>query len=225
MPNQVFISHSKRDRDLVQGISEVFSRTNLRMITEEFEDLNAPASDDINRDIEGSVALLLLLGPNAQNLTREDLGHTRDWIAWELGVASNTNPSTPIWLFEDLDHPAEMAIPHLTDYVLWSSNDEEQWRELRDLIEAEYVTPNQQALRGAIIGTIVGYALGGSEGALAGGIGGVVLGGTKQTASPRVECPNCHQTFRVRTQVEQLVCPTCREGRIDLEWGEGDSFE
>lgn len=225
MPSQVFISHSKRDKSLVQGISEVFSRTNLRMITEEFEDLSAPASDDIREDIKSSVAFLLLLGPNAQNLTMDDLGHTRDWISWELGVASNTDPSTPIWLFEDVETPAEMAIPHLSEYVLWSSKDEEQWRELRDVIEAEYVTSNQQALRGAILGTIFGYALGGSEGALAGGLGGVVLGGSQQTTAPRVECPQCHQTFRVRTQVEELLCPTCRDGLIQLEWDDADSAE
>lgn len=206
MTQRIFISHSKEDRQLIEAISQVFVRTGLSMITEYFENLGAPAADQIKQDIANSKAVVVLLGPGV-----EKKGHTMSWVAWEVGVASQAGKD--IWVLEDMNSPSSVSLPNLTDYVVWNSEDENQLRELRDIMKDEFgSSQGGKALGGAILGGLLGHVFTpGPAGTALGAILGASLAQQNQEKPPQIECPHCFQTFNLRTNISEFKCPTCRK--------------
>jgi hypothetical protein len=83
---QIFVSHSRRDKDIVHFFLEAFAGNKVKPHLEEFE--TQPPSgvnaQKIARDIQSSNTLFVLLTE-----TVEGLAHTRDCIGWECGTAAN----------------------------------------------------------------------------------------------------------------------------------------
>lgn len=118
--SQIFISHSKEDKDLINFFSKVFSSTKVKAIWEEFKKiitLNSVTSKKIKDDIKQSNALFIILSQNVQALP-----HTRDWVDWESGVGSASNKD--IWVFEPYRQLGSISVvtPHLNHYVLFETN-------------------------------------------------------------------------------------------------------
>ena len=74
---QIFISHSKQDKDIIHFFLEAFAGTKVKPHLEELEKelptgVNAKK---IQGDIQDSNAIFVLLSENVENLK-----HTRDWV-------------------------------------------------------------------------------------------------------------------------------------------------
>ena len=83
---QIFVSHSAKDKELVAFVSQAFASIQVRAVFEEFEAIlkGAANAGRIASDIRQSNGVFVLLGKHA-----EELRHSRDWVAWESGVAAS----------------------------------------------------------------------------------------------------------------------------------------
>lgn len=135
MADQIFISHSREDTELLDELDRVFGKVGLKQYRASFEDQTPPVSEDLQNQINSSVGMFVVLGRRAQAKT-----HTMIWIGWESGVAIQSG--IPVWILEDVQSNVKEPIPSFTDYVLWNSRDEAQKRLLRDIIEEEFVQSN-----------------------------------------------------------------------------------
>ncbi len=132
MSDQIFISHSREDKDLLDELDRVFGKVGLKQYRASFEDQSPAVSEDLKSQINDSVGMFVVLGRRAQAKT-----HTMIWIGWEAGIAIQAG--IPVWILEDMQSNVTQPIPSFTDYVLWNSQENKQKRILRDVIENEFV--------------------------------------------------------------------------------------
>lgn len=115
---QIFISHSARDRALVDFFARIGARSKVRLVFEELEKLltGSVNADHIRADIEASSAVFLLLSNHVHSIP-----HTRDWIVWESGVGHNKD----IWVFESHSDHGKISVvtPFLRHYVVFEPID------------------------------------------------------------------------------------------------------
>lgn len=198
MPQQIFISHSKADKNLLDELAIPFANTSVKRFIAGFEDLEKPVNEYLQKEIRQSRAIFVVLGPNAR--AKE---HTKLWIAWEVGIATQFN--IDVWVFEDVNSPVHMPIPSLTDYLLWDSKNDQQKRELRDILENEFLQYEGQSRAGH-------YRL---ESAKEGKRNVAVEDRTDLLEAPiTVICPydGCGAEFNVRFDgVPHFNCPVCRQ--------------
>jgi hypothetical protein len=166
---QIFISHSQKDKNLRDFLSNAFAGTKVKPIFEEFEKIfrGIVTSVHIAKDIENSKAVFVILSQNVQNIP-----HTRDWVVWETGVAK----SRDIWVFEPYSQfgGISIVIPYLRHYVIFDTNDD--WLAyIRRIIESyddSHVLPTllltggigaalaeKDKIGGAVLGALAGIAI------------------------------------------------------------------
>lgn len=127
---QIFISHSKNDKEIIHFLLEAFAGTKVKPHLEELEKEvpSGVTAQKIEKDIQVSNAVFVLLSENVEHLK-----HTRDWVTWECGAAMNK----PIWVFEPYESLGRISIvvPRFNHYALFQLTDE--WRKyLREIIES-----------------------------------------------------------------------------------------
>lgn len=205
MTRSAFVSYSHEDDTLIDALARTLSGDGFELFVTEFEDFGAPVSDHIQRDIRNARALIVVLGPNALSLSQ-----TSTWIGWMAGIAAEAD--RPVWVLEDANTPAELAVPGITDFVQWNSRDEAHQAWFRDVAADDAST---EAIAGQGLATLLAAALDGGDDLPPDGR--AVLGGSGYWA-PRVTCSGCCQTFRLRSAVSGFRCPTCRSARIDIDW-------
>lgn len=202
MPQQVFISHSKRDEDLLSELRRVFSSANIKAYEASFEDQVPPVSETLKTEINDSQALLLLLGPEADG--REV---TMIWIGWEAGIA--LQQGIPVWVLEDVNAQVEMPIPSLTHYLLWDSSNPDQQKTFRNIIKAQIGDSNQTS-------QVIHRPAQGVAQPLPELVRNAEIGGTPEVSSAPYEiyCPydSCGERFLIWCGLhEALNCPACRQ--------------
>ncbi|MFC1994896.1 hypothetical protein ACFLVK_00625 [Chloroflexota bacterium] len=221
---EIFISHSKRDEDIKNLFSNVFAGLNVAGKFVEFEEYESPPWQFIQERVNAAQSVFVLLGPHVWQLS-----HTRDWIAWETGLASQAGKD--IWVFEPFEQWCDIAIPHVSHYVVYEKT--EDVIKYVKLIAKSYDDSGQLAslARGAAVGGGIGSVLGttgGKKGATTGmGTAGAFLGAlieTARTGSSRVrpmgtpiECSACKSSYRVHAELDYFPCPTCRQW-IQVDW-------
>jgi len=201
---KIFVSHSKRDVEFVDFFNRVAGSTKVALRFMEFEALvgTEVSSREIRTEIEESNAVFILLSQNVDGLP-----HTRDWVLWEAGVASNKD----VWVFERASTQGKVDVitPHLRDYVVFEPT--EAWYPLvRSIVESyddSHVLPTMLA------GTGIGALLGKGQGAAA-GAGIAALISDKSGRRPRgfpISCDQCHSTYGIILPKGQrgLRCPVC----------------
>ena len=217
---RVFISHSRRDKELVHNMIKVLYRANVQAFVAEFEELGEYGmltADDIRREIQSSDMLALLL---TRSVTASP--YTRNWVAYEVGVAHALNK--PIWVFEsEHEFVQDFPVPHVDYYFIFNPELRVDWRSIEE--ELNSISQAQAASAGIILyGLAIGFLLGGPAGALLGLLGGGVLGAQRAEeirgqppsgfSKIRVQCSVCNSTYIViaRNQrlLEGFLCPVCR---------------
>ena len=93
----IFISHSRRDNDVLSMFTNIFSTTSVKAHLVEYENITSPASIDIEKKIEESEALFIILGPNILNYDQ-----TKICVSWESAIAHTKGK--PVWVFEQFDY-------------------------------------------------------------------------------------------------------------------------
>lgn len=132
----VFISHSRRDHELVIFMNEVCTAAGVRAREFEFNfaALGGTANEEIAAIMRGCSVLFVLLGRNASCSL-----HTSNWIASEVGLAKGMN--IPIWVVEDRFASVDFPVPFVDHYIRINVGDpahrdpEDHWY-MQQLVEA-----------------------------------------------------------------------------------------
>lgn len=177
-----------------------------------FEELEKEAptgvtADKIDRDIQASNAVFVLLSENVENLE-----HTRDWVNWECGVAKNKE----IWVFEPFETLGKIrvVVPRFNHYFVFERTDEQR-QYLRSIIESyddSHVLPtlSTASAGGALLnkkdpgaGAAIGFAF---------GLGALILHGISKTSfGVGVRCWKCSSNYKIHRYGE-FRCPACNAG-------------
>jgi hypothetical protein len=203
---QIFISHSKNDKDLIHFFLEAFAGTKVKPHLEELEKelptgINA---QKIQQDIQDSNAVFVLLSENV-----ESLKHTRDWVNWECGTAINKD----IWIFEPFNSLGKISvvIPRFDHYALFTLT--EDWRKYLLAIIESY--DDSHVLETLAIPTAGGALLNEKDrmtGAAFGfGLGLFTLLLQNMSKTPlgiSVRCGNCNSNYRIH-QFGNFRCAIC----------------
>jgi len=209
----IFISHSKRDEQLVQNIQSVLLNVGHTPIIEEFipESMKEPIPyEEIRKNVQQSDAVFLFL---TDEVVRTE--YTKNWVIEEDGVALDRH--IPVFVFERKGFPIHYPIPYVTDYMLFDPYTIEDVLNIQKLakdigkIPADWVTAGFGGLIGAIFGPL-GIAIG--------AIGGWLLGPKGKPPIPgiRIKCPylGCRTEYNYWSpNITSFNCPICRQP-IDL---------
>jgi hypothetical protein len=169
---QIFVSHSRYDKDIRKDFNEIFGLAGVQSVCMEFENMQSPEWQEIKNAVHNSEAVFLLLGPNVNRSI-----HTQNWIAFEVGLACAFNKR--IWVFEQVCSNVPFPIPYLTDYMVYNLEEISHFNYGRSIIEA-YRQPDTLFVKRNI-----------PKGVL-------------------VNCPQCHSTFVMHTDMKAFSCPSCR---------------
>jgi TIR domain len=112
MADQIFVSHSAKDSEIVNYFIDKFDDTGIKPVRMEYEKWSRKGRPNwiwIKDEIQGSKALFLIL---TRNIIKKE--YTQNWIAFEIGVAAMCDPQVPVFVFreEDVDFP----VPYLDHY-------------------------------------------------------------------------------------------------------------
>lgn len=164
----VFVSHSKKDTELVEIINHNFRSVGGVPLFMEFTPESEPPYKKIEGNIDLSKAVFLFLTPN---VTSSD--YTKNWISFEVGLAKKTNK--PVFVVEDFNNKIHFPVPYITDYILYEPAKVEDWIGLQKILQKikRVVEDNKLLLgltgAGAILGGLVDRSI---RGVLIGGMGG-----------------------------------------------------
>ena len=207
---QIFVSHSAKDRELVDFLSRAFAATQVKGVFEEFEALlkgpaNAPR---IFQDIQQSNAAFMLLGRHV-----EELKHTRDWVSHEGGIATAAalQGNKDIWVLEPIaeSNSLSVVIPYLRHYVCFDPSDA-AWQGYLMQVIASY--DDSHVLKAMGAGAATGAVVRKAEGALVGGVLGLMFAAMTSPTRPSglpIRCPQCTSVYNVHLTALQLRCPVC----------------
>ena len=112
--SRVFVSHSRRDRDLAPWFDRVFAREKVEAVQFEFEfrSQRENPTENLRQLLQSSVALFVLLSPE---ITATSTLHTGNWISAEVGMAKGLNK--PVWVFERQSMPVSFPVPYVDHFV------------------------------------------------------------------------------------------------------------
>jgi hypothetical protein len=216
---QIFISHSAKDKKIVEFINRVFASTKVEAKYEEIEAIldGRRTAPQIAVDIGRSNAVFILLGENV-----EKLRHTERWVLWESGVAGANNKE--IWVLEAReDHgKISVSIPHLHHDVCFEYSD--PWLAYIRAIVFSY--DDSHVLPALSAGFATGIATESpAAGILAGGIVALLLAGNKQgppAGLMAILCTHCQSVYRIhRDPAWNLMrCPVCNT-QLQLQYPYG----
>jgi hypothetical protein len=197
---------------MLQQFLKAFASSPVKAYLAEFEkEFKLPAAPELQKEIDKSVALFLVLSPAVLSSQ-----YTENWVTWELGVASRAKKE--IWVFEDPAQPVVFPIPHVTNYVPFDSSSRPDFQLLQQIIDS-YREIRDYAVWGMALGALLGAIVKGKEGAFMGGLFGFVTGpAIKKIISPAlygidITCPypNCQASYTLRGFVDTFPCPVCRQ--------------
>lgn len=185
MPVQVFLSHTKLDKDWCDQFDIMAARVGLKVFRSEFESIDAPAWKTIRNEIARSSALFLLVGKELVKAQasldpkeRESWKFTQNWISYEVGVACQRE--IDVWVSCDSVR-INFPVPYLNNYTLYGLTG----------------TPPKHIGRDFWKCALELY-LGGGNSSL--------------DKDRRCDCPYCGSVFNLHSILDdgdEAVCPTC----------------
>jgi hypothetical protein len=128
----IFISHSRRDKVLVEFFEKAIKKIGLGVVLIEQENwdwvnVNQVITEGIRH---GCVGLAVLLGRNVHCPPEDNRLHTHNWISFEIGVAAGSSKpggkpesTKPVIVFEDYEDDIYFPVPFLTDYIRYSQSE------------------------------------------------------------------------------------------------------
>ncbi len=218
---QVFISHSKKDEDLIRITDLNFKSAGISPLFMEFTPESEPPFKKIEKNIATSDAVFLFL---TENLKSSDF--TQNWVAFEVGLTRRSNK--PLFVVEDINNRVHFPVPYLTDYILYEPTKIEDWQNIQKILQKMKQAIENNNLRMGLTagGAVLGGLLSSKDrigGALVGGFTGLVIGGIlmalKEAASVdsiKTKCPKCGITFNLYSRFRSFTCPSCR---MELRFG------
>jgi hypothetical protein len=196
MQAQIFISHSAKDTESIRKLAELFRDTNIKQVLMEFETYTRkqrPNWQWILEEIKKSRALFVILTKNVSTLSQ-----TRNWVAFEIGVAAAYEPSIPVYVFREDD--VVFPVPYLSVYFPYTV-----FRPLRTTRISASKPSNASifAFRNALE-KIVTILISGDQEAL--------------KSVPLAKCNGCLIEFRHFVNQVSFSCPCCSSKITDINW-------
>lgn len=183
---EAFLSHSRKDKELVNRIYKACSRAKIKPNIAEFEEIGTTnlTAEHIAEMIHKSRLFLLFI---TENVT--DSLYTQNWVNFELGCAygAKTRPapvSKDIYVFEPFDQ-TKFPIPYLDYYVLIDPHQKPHWHFVEGILSEEkrYWSRLFPILWGQRPSDKVGMS---------------------------VFCRECGSAYTILSRAEKWLCPTCR---------------
>lgn len=203
----IFISHSRKDEELVYNVQKLLANVGHTPIIEEFvqpEDKVQPPHAEIAKNVELCDLVFLFLTDNIVSSK-----YTENWVIFEVGLARMARK--PVYVFERLGVPVEYPIPYVTDYMLFDKDSTRDILDIQDLSRRIGQFPLGVATGAG--GVIIGGLTFGPLGALLGGLIGLLAGTQTQGPSRKVSvtCRRCGNTFNYWSpKIRSFNCPCCR---------------
>jgi len=202
----IFISHSRRDEDLVTAMAKVLRNIGHTPIIEEFipeEEKEPIPYEEIRKNVNLSQYVFLFL---TDNIVATE--YTHNWVAFEVGLAAST--MRRLFVFERAGVPVPFPIPYLTDYMIFDADS------TNDILDIQALSKKIDEIPTGIVGAGIGALSGlpfGPLGLILGGLGGGLLGASAAEQILKVKCPYCGVSFNYYSpQYTQFSCPACRKG-------------
>lgn len=204
----IFISHSKRDADLVMRVKKSLNLLDEAFTPVVYEDLpisqkKGPDWDNIDRLVKAADMLLLFHTSNV-----EATKHTQAWVGHEAAVASAH--AKGLVVFQILGKPPTMPLTYWTDLVVIDPERPDSILQVQDVVRRSYGTWRHskfiRGLGGAGAGSILGPV-----GALAGAILGIFYKPKHPLdAVPKLRCNGCKVAYRYWVKADSpTYCPHC----------------
>ena len=200
----IFISHSKRDKELVITIEKTLKNIGHTPIIEEFipeENMELIPYEEIRKNVDMSDYVFLFL---TDNIVKTNFTH--NWVSFEVGVAANAMKR--LFVFERLGVPVPYPIPYLTDYMVFDEDD------IDDILNIQLLSKKlkdiPKTVKGAGIGALIGIPFG-PLGIIVGSSVGYLFGTHSQKQITKVDCPKCRISFNYHSlKYAKFSCPACR---------------
>jgi len=211
----VFISHSRKDAELVKVINNNFILAGCKPAFMEFTPQSKPPFKKIEENVSSADAVFLFL---TENVKASD--YTQNWISFEVGLAKKSRK--PLYIVEDAHNKIHFPVPYLTDYILYEPTKIQDWLLIAKILKKLEKTIEKAKLPFALV------FFGGSIGVLAdnkkiiqnmliGGAAGYILSGLINSLIPNEQpnaikliCPKCKIDFNLYTRFISFPCPSCR---------------
>jgi hypothetical protein len=209
----VFISHSRKDTELVRVIDHNFRSVGVVPLFMEFTPESEPPYRKIEENVDLARAVFLFLTPNVTSSE-----YTKNWVSFEVGLAKKANK--PVFVVEDFNNKVHFPVPYLTDYILYEPAKTEDWTSLQKILQKlRRIIENNKLLlgltgAGAILGGLISRNI---KGILIGGAGGAIFAGILIALKPsisvnsvRMKCAKCGIEFNFYSKFSVFPCPSCR---------------
>ena len=200
----IFISHSRRDEDLVTAMAKVLRNIGHNPIIEEFipeEEKEPVPYEEIRKNVGISDFVFLFL---TDNIVATE--YTRNWVMFEVSLTASAQKR--LFVFERAGVPIPYPIPYLTDYMIFNADS------TNDLLDIQALSKKLAEIPKGVIGAGMGVLLGlpfGPIGLILGGLAGGVLGASAAEEILKVQCPYCGLSFNYYSpHYYKFSCPSCR---------------
>jgi len=119
---EVFISHTKLDKEFCDFFDNACARVGIRSFRSEFETISSPAWKTIRDQMGRSSAMFLMVGKELVKMqeqssylpeTGRGWKYTQNWIAYEIGLACQRN--IDVWVLCD-NSTINFPVPYFNHY-------------------------------------------------------------------------------------------------------------
>ena len=197
----IFISHSKRDIELVNSIKIILENIGHVPIIEEYIPKENQAEipyEEIRKNVMASDYMFLFL---TDNVTSTE--YTKNWVIWETSLAVHDRKR--LFVFERYGSPIKFPIPYFTDYAVFdpNTNDLYTYTKINEkLRQYQFTTSRSWSISistwitiwpswddfGPHCGTVIGKNL------------------SNKVSGKSVKCSNCKIEFHVLFIIYRILC-------------------
>lgn len=198
----IFISHSKKDRELVEAIAKMLRNVGQTPIIEEYIPKDAKEVvpyEEIRKNVEFSDYIFLFL---TESVTMTE--YTKNWVIFEVGLTARDKKR--LFVFTRKGDTINFPIPYVTDFMLFDPKDP------RDILDIQKLAKDISKLHPGIPGGIIGAILGapfGPAGLVIGVLAGGAIGASTAEAPKKITCSRCNVTFNYYSDIRNFPCPCC----------------
>ena len=207
---QVFISHSRKDRELINNVATMLRNVNDEPVLMEYMPRtirDRPNWAMIRKVVSDSDYLMLFKTDNA--ITTD---YTKSWIIYEVGLAAAYGKR--LFVFERKGPPIRFPIPYLTDYMIFDPG------KVRDFLAIQaIVTDSKKTGKAGAYGElyrdmhVLAPQMKAMEQIINAFSGNMFAPGTKLDGDFGITCMRCKTRFRYYSREKfPFNCPVCLTG-------------
>jgi len=215
--SKVFISHSKREKKLINEIQSALDNIGITPIIEEFIDAEKKQPipwKEILGNVRSSKAVYLFLTDEVV-----ETEYTKNWVIFEDGLASALGKQ--LFLFEREGIPLKYPIPYVTDYMIFEKERTEDILTIQKISKhlKKYFSVEETLITNFPLGHPVYDSM--SNMFLYSLYYSLKTRGKRKKLKAlgvkKVKCPKCNTSFYYYSpEKSPFSCPSCRSGRIEV---------